>query len=82
MTSGHDAVPLTAESFAEVMPREHFARVSFQRCPTAECNEPTMIVHTECPRSLTGAPRYVFHIDENELSAIEIDAGRMVAGRD
>jgi hypothetical protein len=80
VSGDHGAVPLTAESFAQVIPREYFAQVNFQRCPEAGCDAPTMTV---CALgSWDVKTSYVFHISEDELSAVEIGAGRMVAGLD
>lgn len=77
--SGHaDAVPLTAETYAEVMPPDQFAEVTFQRCTDAGCGWPTMIVYGA---GIHGSGRnFVFHLADAELSAIESGAGRFLAG--
>jgi len=76
--SGHhgDVVPLTGATYAEVMPPEMFADVTFQRCPDPGCGHPTMtVLHA-------GRALYVFHLTSDELSAVEIGAGRLLAGLD
>lgn len=70
-----DVVPLTAETFAEVIPPETFADVTFQRCPDPGCGHPTMTIDARAART-----RYVFHLTDDALSAVEIGAGRLLAG--
>lgn len=74
--TGDHYVQLTPETFAEVVPREHFAQVTFQRCPDSACGQTTMTVLAERGASAS----YVFHVSDDELSAIELGAGRLLAG--
>lgn len=53
-----EAVPLTPQTFGEVMPPECFAEVILQPCPEPDCDQLTMTV-----QPAAGARRrYVFHL--------------------